>query len=83
LKRKKGAFVGVAGPDQEFSAFLATVKGFFCWTKTELVKLMLYSHEVNDLGKVKKQCKDDRSLQCWCSTHRDMLKLKISSKLKG
>lgn len=53
-KRKKGVFIAVAGTDQEFNTILTTVKGFFNWANTELVKTILYSHDDNELGSVKK-----------------------------
>jgi len=53
-KHKKGVFIAVAGTDQEFNTILATVKGFFNWTNTELTETILYSHEDNELGGVRK-----------------------------
>jgi multimeric flavodoxin WrbA len=53
-KRKKGVFIAVAGADQEFSAILTIVKGFFNWTNTELTDTILYPHEDDELGGVKK-----------------------------
>jgi multimeric flavodoxin WrbA len=52
-KRKKGAFIAVAGPDQEFNTIQTTVKGFFNWTNTELVETILYANESSELGSVK------------------------------
>lgn len=53
-KRKKGVFIAVAGTDQEFDTILTTVKGFFKWSNAELVETILYSHEDDELGGVKK-----------------------------
>lgn len=53
-KRKKGVFIAVAGTDQEFNTILTTVKGFFNWANTELVKTVLYSHDDNEIGSVRK-----------------------------
>jgi multimeric flavodoxin WrbA len=52
-KRKTGVFVAVAGPDQEFSTILTTVKGFFNWANIELVDTIFHSHEDDGLGSVK------------------------------
>lgn len=52
-KRKKGVFIAVAGPDQEFNTIQATVKGFFNWTNIELVEKILYPNESSELGSVK------------------------------
>jgi len=52
-KRKKGVFIAVAGPDQEFDTILTTVKGFFNWANIELVETILYFHDDNELGGVK------------------------------
>jgi multimeric flavodoxin WrbA len=52
-KRKTGIFVAAAGTDQEFDTTMATVKGFFNWTNTELAEKLLYKHEDNQLGKVR------------------------------
>jgi multimeric flavodoxin WrbA len=53
-KRKKGVFIAVAGTDQEFNTILTTIKGFFNWTNTELTDTILYAHEDDELGGVKK-----------------------------
>ncbi len=52
-KQKKGIFVAVSGTDQDYSAILATVKGFFNWTNTTLDEIIYYAHEDNKLGNVK------------------------------
>ena len=52
-KRKRGVFVAVAGPDQEFETILTAAKGFFKWANTELNKTILYQHADNELGSVK------------------------------
>jgi multimeric flavodoxin WrbA len=52
-KRKKGVFIAVAGPDQEFNTIQTTVKGFFNWTNIELVETILYLNESSELGSVK------------------------------
>ncbi len=52
-KRKKGVFVVVSGKEQELGSILATVKGFFTWTNTELVETVSYPHDDNELGRVK------------------------------
>lgn len=52
-KRKKGVFVAVAGPDQEFNTILTTVKGFFYWANIELVETLLYRNDSNELGGIK------------------------------
>jgi multimeric flavodoxin WrbA len=52
-KRKKGVFIAVAGPDQEFNTILATVKGFFNWANIELVETILYPNNSNELDSVK------------------------------
>jgi len=52
-KRKKGVFIAVAGPDQEFNTIQTTVKGFFEWANTELVETILYPNDSNELGGVK------------------------------
>lgn len=52
-KRKKGVFIAVADPDQEFNTIQATVKGFFNWTNIELVETILYPNESSELGSVK------------------------------
>jgi multimeric flavodoxin WrbA len=52
-KRKVGAFVAVAGPDQEFNTISATVKGFFNWVNIELVDTIFHSHEDDNLGSAK------------------------------
>jgi len=53
-KRKKGVFITVAGTDQEFSTILTTVKGFFNWANIELFEKILYAHEDNEVGSVRK-----------------------------
>ena len=53
-KQKKGVFIAVAGTDQEFNTILTTVKGFFNWANIELVETILYSHDDNELGSVRK-----------------------------
>jgi len=53
-KRKKGVFITVAGTDQEFSTILKTVKGFFNWANIELFETILYAHEDNEVGSVRK-----------------------------
>ncbi len=53
-KRKKGVFLAVAGSDQEFDTILTTVKGFFNWSNAELVETILYAHDDDELGGVKK-----------------------------
>jgi multimeric flavodoxin WrbA len=52
-KRKKGAFVAVAGSDQEFRTIQTTVKGFFNWANVELDHVILYAHDGVALGGVK------------------------------
>jgi multimeric flavodoxin WrbA len=52
-KRKKGVFIAVAGPDQEFDAILATVKGFFKWANIELIETILYPNNNDELGSVR------------------------------
>jgi multimeric flavodoxin WrbA len=52
-KQKKGVFIAVSGADQDYSAILATVKGFFNWTNTTLDETIYYAHEDNKLGSVK------------------------------
>jgi multimeric flavodoxin WrbA len=51
-KPKKGAFIAVAGMNQEFNTILTTIRGFFKWTNIELAETILYSHDDNDLGAV-------------------------------
>jgi len=53
-KRKKGVFIAVAGTDQEFNTVLTTAKGFFNWANIELSETILYPHDDNELGGVKK-----------------------------
>jgi len=53
-KQKKGVFIAVAGTDQEFNTILTTVKGFFKWANIELVETILYAHDDNELGGVRK-----------------------------
>ena len=53
-KKKRGVFIAVAGNDQEFDTVMTTVKGFFNWANIELKETILYSHDDNDLGGVKK-----------------------------
>lgn len=53
-KRGKGVLVAVGGTDQEFNIILSTAKGFFYWVNAELVGKILYQHEDNELGTVKK-----------------------------
>jgi multimeric flavodoxin WrbA len=50
--RKKGVFVAVAGPDQEFETILKTVNGFFNWANVELSETVLYVNDSNELGGV-------------------------------
>jgi multimeric flavodoxin WrbA len=52
-ERKKGVFIAVAGPDQEFKTILATAKGFFNWANIELVETILYPNNSDKLGSVK------------------------------
>jgi multimeric flavodoxin WrbA len=52
-KRKKGVFVAVAGPDQEFNIIQTTVKGFFNWANIELTETILYPNDSDELGGVK------------------------------
>jgi hypothetical protein len=52
-RMKKGVFIAVAGTDQELNTILATVKGFFNWANIELVEKILYTHEDDELGRVK------------------------------
>jgi len=53
-KRKKGVFIAVAGAQQEFDTILTKVKGFFDWANIELVKMILYPNDSNELGGVRK-----------------------------
>jgi multimeric flavodoxin WrbA len=53
-KSKKGVFVAVAGIDQDFSTIQTTVSGFFKWANIELVETILYAHDDNELGGVRK-----------------------------
>jgi multimeric flavodoxin WrbA len=48
-KQKKGIFVAVSGTDQDYSAILATIKGFFNWTNTKLAAIIYYAHDDNKL----------------------------------
>jgi len=52
-KRKRGVFVAVAGPDQEFNTTMKTVKGFFNWANIELCETVLYVNDSNELGGVR------------------------------
>jgi multimeric flavodoxin WrbA len=52
-KRKKGVFIAVGGPDQEFDTILATVKGFFKWANIELIETILYPNNSDELGSVR------------------------------
>lgn len=52
-KRKRGVFIAVAGPDQEFNTIQTTAKGFFLWPNIELVETILYPNDSNELGGVK------------------------------
>ena len=52
-KRKRGVFIAVAGPDQEFKTILTTVSGFFNWANIELVETILYPNDSNKLGGVR------------------------------
>jgi len=52
-KRKKGVFIAVAGPDQEFNTIQTTVKGFFEWANIELIETILHPNDSNELGDVK------------------------------
>ena len=56
-KPKKGVFVAVAGEAQEFNTVQATVNGFFNWANIECVETLLYSHDDNLLGGVKRDKK--------------------------
>jgi multimeric flavodoxin WrbA len=56
-KRKKGVFVAVAGEAQEFNTIQATVSGFFNWANIERAETLLYSHDDNLLGGVKRDKK--------------------------
>ncbi len=56
-KRKKGVFIAVAGTDQEFHTIQTTVKGFFNWANIELAETILYSHDDNEIGSVRKDKK--------------------------
>lgn len=63
-KRKKGVFIAVAGTDQEFNTIQATLKGFFNWANVELIEVILYAHEDDELGGVKdKKEKMDQAFQ--------------------
>lgn len=53
-KQKKGVFIAVAGTDQEFHTILITIKGFFNWANIELAETILYSHDDNEVGGVRK-----------------------------
>jgi len=53
-KRKKGVFISVAGPDQEFNTIQTTIKGFFNWVNIKLIKTILYRNDSNELGGVNK-----------------------------
>ena len=53
-KRKRGVFITVAGTDQEFNTILTTVKGFFNWANIELIETILYAHDDNEVGSVRK-----------------------------
>lgn len=52
-KQKRGVFIAIAGPDQEFDTILTTVKGFFNWANIKLVETILYANDSNKLGGVK------------------------------
>jgi multimeric flavodoxin WrbA len=52
-KPKKGVFIAVAGTDQEFDVILTTVKGFFHWSNTSLVKTFFYVHDDNEVGAIR------------------------------
>jgi multimeric flavodoxin WrbA len=56
-KRKKGVFIAVAGTEQKFGTVRATVKGFFNWTNIEPFETILYTHDDNEVGGVKKDRK--------------------------
>jgi multimeric flavodoxin WrbA len=66
-KRKKGIFIAVAGTEQEFNTIQTTVKGFFNWANIELTDTILYSHEDDELGSVKKN-KEKMSQACEAGT---------------
>jgi hypothetical protein len=53
-KRKKGVFIAVSGSDQKFETAQTTVKGFFNWANIEPFETILYTHDDNELGGVKK-----------------------------
>ncbi|MBN1536630.1 MAG: flavodoxin family protein [Anaerolineales bacterium] len=53
-KTKKGVFVAAAGLDQDFNIILTTVNGFFTWANIKLMETILYAHEDNELGSVKR-----------------------------
>jgi len=51
-KKKKNAFIAVAGVEQEFETILTTVKGFFNWANIELTETLFYAHD-KGYGEVK------------------------------
>ncbi len=56
-KAKKGVFVVVGGKDQNLDPINATIKGFFNWANTKLVKRIVYLHSDDELGGVRKNRK--------------------------
>ena len=53
MKRKRGVFVAVGGPDQAFDAMLTTVKGFFNWANVDLSETVMYINDSDELGGVR------------------------------
>ncbi len=53
-KRKNGVFIAVSGSDQKFETVQTTLKGFFNWANIEPFETILYTHDDNELGGVKK-----------------------------
>lgn len=53
-KTKIGVFVAAAGVDQDFNIILTTVNGFFMWANIKLMETILYAHDDNELGSVKR-----------------------------
>jgi multimeric flavodoxin WrbA len=53
-KRKKGVFIAVAGTNQEFNTAQTTAKGFFSWANIRLIEAILYPHDDDALGGVKR-----------------------------
>ena len=52
-KQKKGAFIAVAGTDQEFNTIQTTVKGFCNWANIKLFETIHYTPDDNEIGSVK------------------------------